>query len=235
MHFGEFMNREEISIYIDNAVLMNKLVTKEEARDILNEDFAQGILQKDTLLGHLIDSIQIGDALFKKDFDNHIILVYFRPHYKKIDLKNYVDIIGDYAFYYNDIIEEVYGSTVIKVCQCGFLLCHNLKKAVFPNVYMVGESGFNYCGNLVYVVMKPRIIGKTAFYNCRKLRKFDFSNVESIASDGFSITAIERVIAPKLEDVGKDVFFFFFLKTVDVPKLDVSSLISKEDVERHWV
>ena len=223
------MNREEISIYIDNAVLMNKLVTKEEARDILNEDFAQGILQKDTLLGHLIDSIQIGDALFKKDFDNHIILAHFRPHYKKIDLKNYVDIIGEYAFFNNQIIEEVCGSVAIKVCHGGFLLCHNLKKVVFPTVDDVGDSGFGSCDELTHVVMRPRIIGSTAFFGCYKLSKFDFSNVESIGCLCFASTSIKRVVAPKLADVGRNIFFDCKLKTVDVPKLSVNMLISKKD------
>ena len=36
-YFVEFMNREEISIYIDNAVLMNKLVTR--LSNLLNISF----------------------------------------------------------------------------------------------------------------------------------------------------------------------------------------------------
>ena len=220
------MTREEISTYIDNAILMNKLVTKEETEGILDVDMPESIA-KNELLKYLISSIQIGDAFFKKDIDNHIILVYFRPHYKKIDLKNYVDIIGDYAFAFNSIIEEVYGSTVIKICNSGFFACINLKKAVFPNVYEVGDSGFGYCAELTHVVMKTRTIGWRAFSFCNKLSKFDFSNVESIASDGFSITAIERVIAPKLKDVGKGAFSSCTLKMVYVPKLDVSRLIRR--------
>ena len=229
------MTRQEISTYIDNAILMNKLVTKEEAERILNEDIQEDSMVKSSHLKNLIDSVQIGEAFFKKDFDNHIILAHFRPHYKKIDLKNYVDIIGEYAFFNNQIIEEVCGSVAIKVCHGGFLLCHNLKKVVFPTVDDVGDSGFGSCDELTHVVMRPRIIGSTAFFDCYKLSKFDFSNVESIGYLCFASTSIKRVVAPKLEDVGKDVFFKCKLKTVDVPKLDVSSLISKEDVERHWV
>ena len=221
------MTRQEISTYIDNAILMNKLVTKEEAERILNEDIQEGSMVKSSHLKNLIDSVQIGEAFFKKDFDNHIILAHFRPHYKKIDLKNYVDIIGDYALAFNSIIEEVYGSTVIKICNSGFWACINLKKAVFPNVYEVGDLGFGYCGELTHVIMKARTIGWRAFAFCSKLRKFDFSNVKSIASNGFLSTAIERVIAPKLEDVGKDAFYSCKLKMVYVPKLDVSILVSR--------
>ena len=223
------MTRQEISTYIDNAVLMNKLVTKEEAERILNEDIQEGSIVKSSHLKNLIDSVQIGEAFFKKDFDNHIILAHFRPHYKKIDLKNYVDIIGDYAFAFNSIIEEVYGSTVIKICNSGFFACINLKKAVFPNVYEVGDSGFGYCAELTHVVMKTRTIGWRAFSFCNKLSKFDFSNVESIGCLSFASTSIERVIAPKLADVGRNIFFDCKLKTVDVPKLSVNMLISKKD------
>ena len=223
------MTRQEISTYIDNAILMNKLVTKEEAERILNEDIQEGSMVKSSHLKNLIDSVQIGEAFFKKDFDNHIILAHFRPHYKKIDLKNYVDIIGDYAFAFNSIIEEVYGSTVIKICNSGFFACINLKKAVFPNVYEVGDSGFGSCDELTHVVMRPRIIGWCAFFDCYKLSKFDFSNVESIGCLCFASTSIKRVVAPKLADVGRNIFFDCKLKTVDVPKLSVNMLISKKD------
>ena len=220
------MTRQEISTYINNAVLMNKLVTKEEAKDILDVDMPEDTLVKSELLSHLISSIQIDDAFFKK-VENHIILVYFRPCYKKIDLKNSVDIIGDYAFFSNQIIEEVYGSTVIKIGHGGFFLCHNLKKVVFPNVHAVDETGFTSCDNLVYVVMKPRIIGRHAFRDCCKLRKFDFSNVEFIGFLCFANAGIERVIAPKLTHIEECAFSQCKLKMVYVPKLSVNKLISR--------
>ena len=100
---------------------------------------------------------------------------------------------------------------------------------MFPTVDDVGDSGFGSCDELTHVVMRPRIIGWCAFFDCYKLSKFDFSNVESIGCLSFASTSIERVIAPKLADVGRNIFFDCKLKTVDVPKLSVNMLISKKD------
>lgn len=197
------MTREEISTYIDNAILFNDVVTDKEA-DIIG-------------LKRLVGSVQIDNFYFKKDADNNIILMYCKPCYKEIEFGDAVDIIYSDAFSYNHVIEVIKGDSVKLVKGYGFSHCKNLKKVVFPHIVKVGYSCFRDCYSLTDVKMKPYRINGSAFYNCKSLTAFDFTNAEYIGKIAFRNTGIREVNAPNLQEMGVGVFSCCDLLKFNIP------------------
>ena len=163
---------------MENATLLNELVTKEEASYLLKDRLALiGHDTHKTLISKTTGSVRIEDFYFKRDVKGNIVLVYCNPSYSEIDLGDVVDLIDDYAFDSNDKLRTIKGDTVRKI----------------------GVRSFSYCPHLVSV-------DSAAFSACHALREFDFSGVYMIGEWAFSETKITNINAPNLIYIGVNAF-----------------------------
>lgn len=107
-------------------------------------------------------------------------------------------IIGEWAFTDNDVLEEVIlPEGVIMIDTGAFEGRVNLKRVVLPDsLLIIGDSAFYYCPNLEGVALPPRLyaIGPSAFVDCWKLTSVDIPEmVRYIGSEAFCNTGLTEV------------------------------------------
>ena len=212
------MTRQEVISYMENATLLNELVTKEEASYLLKDRLA--LIGQDTykaLISKTTGSVRIEDFYFKRDVKGNIVLVYCNPSYSEIDLGDVVDLIDDYAFDSNDKLRTIKGDTVIKIGVRSFSSCPHLVSVDFANVDEIGEGCFYRGSALQMAHMSPMIIDSAAFSACHALREFDFSGVYMIGAWAFSETKITNIKAPNLIYIGVNAFHGCPLQNKPVP------------------
>ncbi len=110
---------------------------------------------------------------------------------KNIKLKDGIEIIGEYAFYY----------------------CKNLKTVELPDsVREIKDDAFAFCTKLEEIVLPEELeyIGSGAFYDCQSLKKIIIpKNIKKIMDSTFEdCKNLEEVILPEgLEYIGSEAFF----------------------------
>lgn len=132
-----------------------------------------------------------------------------RMSYEKLDLSNAnnLNVIGDYAFAYGDMITANLPNSLFTLGDGAFDSCGKLSYINLGSAVYIGENVFKFCNslkqiaipatvtkiakeafcslNLIYVSIGSRqngitelSIGKNAFFNCRRLRQIEiFGNV----------------------------------------------------------
>ena len=223
--------------YINNCIAVGKIVAKNDIPEILHN--ISDIDIKNKLATSLEDTVRMND-FFVKVVNNMTVLVYCYPSHEEVDLGECIDIIGEYAFYNNSLINRISGegvrligqsafsnSTVCRVkfqnlLQLGqyiFFQCCYLEEAEFPAVHDVGFACFDNCRKLKDVIMSPESIEANAFANCSQLTDFDFSNAVAIGGHAFYDAPLNDIIAPKLLFVGRFAFNKCHFRNVYTPRI----------------
>lgn len=97
--------------------------------------------------------------------------------------------IGDYAFYYNETVEQIIvPSTVTEIGSYSFSECKNLTSVNIPEgVTKILSHAFSNCKNLTSVNIPSSVteVESNVFFQCSHLTKAEFASIESICSIEF--------------------------------------------------
>ena len=114
------------------------------------------------------------------------------PYWEKIlsvEIADYIDKIGDYAFYCCYFLTKAYiGDGVTKIGNGTFAGCENLTDVCIPDrVTEIGESAFAFCENLADVRIPDSVtkIGELAFLGCDNLKSVEISDRTEVADSAF--------------------------------------------------
>ncbi len=98
-----------------------------------------------------------------------------RHSIKKIEMPEGITKIGDYAFYYCPVLEQInIPSTVTQLGKLSFAFCSSLKTIEIPEgTVSIGDSCFEACSALekVFVPASVTSIGARAFAHCSALKE----------------------------------------------------------------
>ena len=113
-----------------------------------------------------------------------------RSQIKSVVIERGVTSIGDYAFYYCDIMTSVtIPNSVTSIGDCAFEHCDALTSVTIPNsVTSIGDCAFEHCDALTSVTIPSGVtsIGCSAFEYCDALTSVKISDsVTSIGYDAF--------------------------------------------------
>lgn len=117
-------------------------------------------------------------------------LAFWPTYLSKIEIKNGVTSIGDFAFFSCYRLTSIsIPNSVISIGNGAFVGCYNLTSVYIPyNVTSIGDNAFEGCFNLTSVNIPNSVtsIGNLAFYACSKLASIDIPNsVKGIGSSVF--------------------------------------------------
>lgn len=122
---------------------------------------------------------------------------------------DYVRVIDDGVFYYNQNLKSVSFPNATSVGSLAFVSCPALEKVVLTSVESIGSSAFNSLTKLTTVDLPAiKTIDNSAFANCTGLTKVTLGDsLEKIAPAAFANTALESIVIPaSLTELGHNAF-----------------------------
>ena len=125
-----------------------------------------------------------------------------------VDLRSYVESIGEGAFNGCDKLSEVRGSDNLKkIGEVAFIGCFALKGLSLPNVTTIERGAFMGCVLLTdFSAPKVKTIEEKTFSGCSSLTSFAFDNITAIGEGAFARSGLKSFEAPNVESVGKEAF-----------------------------
>lgn len=143
----------------------------------------------------------------------------------KIEKHSLLELIDDYAFSENNVLEEIFiPSHVKKIGDHAFCYCENLKRVEFnenSNLESIGRLSFAH-SLIENFVVPPKVtrIGELAFSMCSHLRRIEMPEnlkIKELERYTFTSTALESISIPScVEIIGDNVFTYCkYLKKVE--------------------
>ena len=171
------MNREELLVYIRNAVLIGDMVNNCQDFDVITnlecriKEYVDLVELKESING----SIEYNGMYFKEE-NGEIILTLCLGNYSELNLGDSVDAIGHCAFLHNTAIKKVTGKCVSRIGKCAFAEC-GIKGVDFPILTEIGEGCFY--GSFIESVKLPLLdkISSGAFKECHHFTVVLFSKI----------------------------------------------------------
>jgi hypothetical protein len=139
---------------------------------------------------------------------------FWPTYFSKIEIKNGVTSIGDFAFFFCYRLTSVsIPNSVISIGNGAFVGCYNLTSVYIPyNVTSIGDNAFEDCYNLTSVNIPSSVtsIGNLAFYACSKLTSVTIPNsVTSIGVSAFGGCGLTSITLPNsVTSIGSSAFGF---------------------------
>lgn len=222
------MTRQELIGFIHNSIAIGEVVNGHKfaanyhTRDWMEQNYIE-------ILGELMDgSVEVSGMYFKELDNKEIELIYLGADFKILDLGDAVDQIGEFAFFNNRSLKELYAPFVTKIHQHSFMNCSievlslpslkyvhkdtrfplSVKDIDFQSLEELPPHCFEYCRNLESVnVSSVKRIGGSSFFCCSNLSKVKATSLEMLDKDAFgscpSLTALD---APKLKYINRWAF-----------------------------
>jgi len=208
------MNREELTQYIDNCILLGNIVTKEDA-------IYERLDQCSFNAKNIIDSVFIDGFYVKRDKKDNIHLVYYDGEYEELDLGDCIDIIDDYAFvgrlihvpgwsagmYHpeRENLVTVVGKSVKYIGERAFALS-SVTNINFPNVRKIGVCCFEHAKVESATFNKLKTV-KEAVFSGSELKSFEGEEVERVRSLAFqNCKNLTFVSIPKAKTIDHTAF-----------------------------
>ena len=182
------MNREELSSYIDNSILLGNVVTKNN----LHLNFCESNLVN---VSFLLGSVNFNGFYVKKDNRNKIHLTYYDGEYEELDLGDCIDIIEKSAFAYCSHIKRVSGETVVKIGANAFYHS-NVEEVYFPNLKEIGDYSFSHTKVRDVMFNKVHFLSFRAFSDS-ELRSFRGDKVKFVVGAFQNCNNLRTLILPK--------------------------------------
>lgn len=93
---------------------------------------------------------------------------------RNVTLGNEEVIIGDYAFYYNFLLENLNMDEVTSIGDSAFFNCQRFKFSLTNKIVSIGQSAFRYCSSIdsVYIPKSVESIGRGAFSDCENITTY---------------------------------------------------------------
>ena len=196
-------SRTELVKYINNCITLNKIVSNDEAHCIADEIFPNSSHR--ITLAKLLKGSVMFDTFFLKMEGDVISLVYCSPSYESIDFADYIDIIGNYAFYNNILIREVSGKGIKEIGKSSFRYS-GIKSASLTNLRQIDEYAFSDCSLETIFAPKVEDIGRFGFARCLSLRR---AEMRPISIDDYAFSHCKNLTyinCHRLAVTGMDVF-----------------------------
>ena len=116
--------------------------------------------------------------------------------------------VGQYAFYYNSILEEVSFQNATSIESSAFAQCSNLSKANFPLATSIGTNCFYYCRDLTEInIPLVTSLGTYAFQYCDSLTEVNCQLITSIGNYTFATCSnLSEVDFPLVTTIGSSAF-----------------------------
>lgn len=132
-------------------------------------------------------------------------LLYYDTRKGHVTIRESIEIIGSYAFYFLPLSNVIIPSSVIAIDQRAFSGCGSLKHVRFASdsrLTVIGGAAFQESGIVDFFIPKSvKIISNRAFHNCANLKKIKFHS-ESLVTDldsrfiGGQMTSLQKLVIP---------------------------------------
>lgn len=132
-------------------------------------------------------------------------LLCYNTRKSHVKIRESIEIIGAYSFYFLPLRHVIIPSSVIVIDQRAFSGCGALKHVRFApdsKLTVIGVTAFQESGIIDFFVPKSvKIIKNRAFHNCGNLKKIKFHN-ESLVTDldsgfiGEQMTSLQKLVMP---------------------------------------
>lgn len=216
---------------------LKKVNLSKEIKEIGNSAFAHCRKLQEIDLSNVehIGDRSFADALCGEvRLDNIITIDNFAfavSHLIKVSFSDYVELLGDYAFFNSKLVEVKLPKRAAFIHQGVFSSCNSLVHADLNGATELTAETFELCENLQSITgfENLKTIGRSCFDKCFSLKDGDFiENVESIGPSAFTHAGLNSLKLNKAKELGEDAFLLCEqLKSVDLSQSELKN-ISKD-------
>lgn len=182
--------RDDVMSYLFNCNMMDKRVTFDEARTIIekiaeNSKFrSRSSVEINILFDQILGSVDYHGFLIKEvkvqnsekvkylSYDtgeSALMLTYYNANYRVVNLWNMVDIIGPFSFMDNADLKFIKSEARI-IEKYAFTNCKSLKTVSFPGVEYIDYGAFSCCQSMNKAILgNVKHFGRKCFYKCENL------------------------------------------------------------------
>ena len=182
--------RDDVMSYLFNCNMMDKRVTFDEARTIIekiaeNSKFrSRSSVEINILFDQILGSVDYHGFLIKEvkvqnsekakylshdTGESALMLTYYNANYRVVNLWNMVDIIGPFSFMDNADLKFIKSEARI-IEKYAFTNCKSLKTVSFPGVEYIDYGAFSCCQSMNKAILgNVKHFGRKCFYKCENL------------------------------------------------------------------